>query len=194
MKNNQKGITRTKALIYIAALCVAGLIVFAKMQVNTMLSQIASLGATVAQQSAQVSEIVGKYNRNYALFLHKTGNLPAGLSFDDGAIQAANKAKIKAIVDTNNIVILEVSNLDTKSCVKIATKNWGHPQTTRFVGVGIGKAPDFSCLNDNSCKFNYIAAFPGTSDYPFTDERATFPCSLFENNKQPASVYLGYKL
>lgn len=194
MKNNQYGTARVKILIFIAALCVVGLIFFKKMQVNTMMSQIASLGATVAGQSAQASEIVGKHNRNYILFLHKTGNLPVGLSFDNGVIQAANNAKIKATVDTNNVVILEISNLDSKSCVKIATKNWGYLQTTRFVGVGIGEVPNFSCLNTNSCKFNYIAAFSGTSDYPFTDERAKYPCSLFEKVKQPATVYLGYKL
>lgn len=194
MFNNQNGTARAKILIFVVVLCAVSLIALKKIRVYTMLNQIANLGATVAQQSAHAAEIMEKYNGNYALFLYKTNNLPAGLSYDNGVIQAANNAKIKATVDANGIVLMEIANLDTNSCVKIAAKNWGYRQTTHFVGTGIGDAPDFSCLNNNSCKFNYVATFSGTADYPFTDERAKYPCSLFENKNLPATVYLGYKL
>ena len=197
MKNDQNG-NKVKLLIFIAVLCVVSLIIAMKIrhkeQVGAMMNEIASLGATISGQSANATEITEKYNRNYALFLHKTGNLPDGLSYAGDAIKAANNARIKATVDANGVVIMEVANLDTESCVRIATVDWGNLQTTRFVGIGIGKAPDFSCLRSNRCKFNYIAAFSGTSDYPFTVDRAIPPCSLFENVGQPASVYLGYQL
>ena len=198
MKNNQSGISGVKVSVFVAVLCAGCLIVAARMQrlkqVNTMMEQIAALGATVKKHSAKISEIIGKYSRNYALFLDKTGNLPDGLFYVNDAIQVANNARINATVDANGVVIMEVSNLDTDSCVKIVTANWEYRQTTQFVGVGIGQAPDFSCLSRNNCKFNYIAAFPGTADYPFTVDRATIPCSLSEKENQPATVYLGYKL
>lgn len=194
MYNNQNGAARAKVLIFVVALCVVSLIALKKIRVNTMINQIANLGATVAQQSAHASEIIEKYKGDYALFLYKTNNLPAGLSYDNGLIQAANSAKIKATVDADGIVLMEISNLNTDSCVKIATKNWGYRQTTHFVGTGIGGAPDFSCLKLNNCKFNYVETFSGTADYPFTVDRATYPCSLYEQTNQPASVYLGYKL
>lgn len=198
MKNNQTGTVQVKFLVFIVILCAASLVVFSKLQhkkqVNAMISQIASLGATVARQSTHAYQIAEKYKGNYALFLRQTNNLPAGLSYVGEAINISNNAKVNATLDTNGVVILEVSNLDTNSCVKIATTNWGSRKTTQFVGVGIGEAPDFSCLAANNCKFNYIAAFSGTDDYPFTVERAEIPCSLSEKAKQPATVYLGYKL
>ena len=198
MMNNQKGTAGIKVIFFIVILGMASLMVAAKIQqrqqVNIMMSQIASLGATVSKQSANASEIIGKYNRNYARYLYETGKLPSGLSYTDNAIRAANNAIIKANVDANGVVVMEVANLNANSCVKMATANWGDLRTTQFAGIGIGKAPDFGCLVSNSCKFNYIAAFSGTSDYPFSEERASIPCSLFEKANEPATVYLGYKL
>jgi len=198
MKNDTNGASRVKAFIFIAVLCAIGLMITMKIrrkeQVAAMMNEIASVGATIGGQIANASEIKEKYNGNYALFLYKTGNLASGLSYAGDMIQASNNAKIKATLDADGVVVIEVSNLDADSCVRIATVDWGNLQTTRFAGVGIGKAPDFSCLRSNRCKFNYIAAFSGTSDYPFTVDRAAPPCSMFENAGQPAVVYLGYKL
>jgi len=194
MKNNQYGRISAKAVIILVVLAIGGIWFAVKThrenQMNTMIAQISSLGATVGEQRSNAMKIVHSYNKNYALYLIKNNKLPSGLAYVNDVISAENNAKIKANVDVNGVVIFEISNIDAKSCVKIVTTDFGMLQTTRFVGVGIGEKPDFSCLAQHSCKFNYIAAFSGTSDYPFAEYRADVPCAL----EKPATVYLGYKL
>lgn len=194
MNINQQGISTAKIVIILAVFAIGGYWyankIFRENQIKSMMTQLSSLGATVSKQRGNAMKIVHEYKKDYALFLSKTGNLPAGLTYVNDTIQAENKAKIKATVDANGVVIFEVANIDTKSCIKIVTTDFGMLQTTRFVGVGIGQKPDFSCLAQNSCKFNYIAAFSGTPDYPFAEYRADVPCGL----EKPATVYLGYKL
>ncbi|MBO6289845.1 MAG: hypothetical protein J6N45_05930 [Alphaproteobacteria bacterium] len=194
MKNNQQGRITAKVVIILVVLAIGSAWFAVKThrenQMNTMMSQISSLGATVGKQQKNAMKIVHSYNKNYALYLSKTNNLPSGLAYVNDVIPTENNAKIKANVDTNGVVIFEITNIDAKSCVKIVTTDFGMLQTTRFVGVGIGQKPDFGCLAQHSCKFNYIAAFSGTSDYPFAEYRAEVPCAL----EKPATVYLGYKL
>lgn len=196
--DNQKGASAMKVLAVLAVLAVVLFIGYTKFQrskeIEKLMEQISSLGATVSQVHRHSSEIINNYAKNYALFLNKTENIPAGLTYKSDAIQAAYNAKIKATVDNYGVVIFEISNLDTESCIKIVTTDWGTRKSTQFVGVGIGKAPDFSCLIKDNCKFDYVSAFPGTYDYPFSIDRATVPCSIFEKAKEPAVVYLGYAL
>ncbi|MBR3676617.1 MAG: hypothetical protein IKN71_05750 [Alphaproteobacteria bacterium] len=198
MANNQKNISKGKILLLIALLGVGAFWGLGKIkqhnQIASLKAQISDLGKTVAKQHNNLPAITGNYKQNYLLFLHKSGGLPSNLAYVNDAVSAAYNAKIKAYTDNFGVVIFEVSNIDKKACVALATNNWGDLRSTRFAGFGIGVAPNFSCLAQNSCRFDYVTTFPGTPDYPFSEERAGYPCSLFEQEKQPATVYLGYKL
>ncbi len=199
MKNNRQGYIAVKILIILAVVAAAFSHMSAKTrrhnQIQNLMFQVSSLGAQVSQYHNRLDEIVNTYHRDYALFLSKTANfLPIGLSYQNNIIQADYNAIIKANIDDNNVVIFEVSNIDAEACIKIATTNFGTLQTTRFVGIGIGVKPNFSCLAAKSCKFDYVSSFSSTPDYPFSLDRATYPCSLFSKTKEPATVYLGYQL
>lgn len=197
MKNNQKG--SVQGIIVIVILL--SLVVFWGVrkiqhykQVANLKEQITSLGKTVANQQGHLPEIINKYNKNYLQYLNKSGKLPNNMPYANDAVSADNNARIKAFLDAYGVVIFEVSNIDQKTCVALATTDWGNLRTNQFAGLGIGRVPNFGCLAKSSCKFDYVSTFPGTAKYPFTKERASYPCSLFAKAHQPATVYLGYKL
>ena len=197
MKNNQNGGANRKTIVIIALLCAGILWGFNKVkdhnQIANLKSEISSLGKTVSKQHDHIAEITNKYSTNYLLFLRNTGNLPSNMPYANDAVQASYGAKIKAFTDDYGVVILEVANIDKKACIELATNNWGNLRTAQFAGIGIGVVPNFSCLAQNSSKFDYVSTFPGTIDYPFSEERASYPCSLFKGSRS-AKVYLGYKL
>ncbi|MBP5352938.1 MAG: hypothetical protein J6Y91_04150 [Alphaproteobacteria bacterium] len=156
-------------------------------------SQIIADTASLATSAKKLSCQYDSGYTSYTSYLVQSEEYPTNFTYDTANSRFVGVDDVTYTVDHTTVGVHEyykinVGALNEDQCIRMATSNWGTPQSSGFMGLAIGASDSRDCILAGSCSGSTAATVANTDGYPMSTANAATHCSGSSN-----VIHLWYK-
>ena len=194
MKENQQGRSMLEmlgVLAVIGIISVGGYNIVGKSISLRRNTQIIVDASTLASSAKKLACQYDSGYSSYTYYLYQSEAYPKELMYSDGVFRGLNDVTYQFQYDRatdpsgSDCFKMIISQVDEEECIRIASSDWGTPQSSGFIGLSVGTTDEKSYITgcNNNCTGKDNVAVAGTPSYPLTKGKAASSCNSPNNNQ-----------